>query len=364
VARAVTVVTVVAVMALVALVTGRVIRHGAISAPRSTGHESPGRAGLAVMATTPTRDQLEAAHCWEESDRAGTKAMTDFRRRLRYHQASWREAQGYPMGTLPIVPQAGKPARPVGSRVPLDFGRDTGANLITGRALAAATARAETVERHQSFDAQRLWADLLSPMALCFNLFGDLADDRSLADEAVHRWWPDTPGTVREVRFSHSPGRLDPAYLGNLASFDVAFVLDLDDGSHGILGLVTRYHERVQRRLPKPSRLEHYLRVTERSRAFEAGSTAAVNGTPLTEMWLDHLLVHSMLQHESGQWSWGRFVQVHPAGNLDFLDACNRYRQLLRDASTFASATIEELIGDGVLPETTTTRFRRRYLAD
>ena len=31
---------------------------------------------------------LEGAHCWEESDRAGTRAMTDFRRALRYHQAT------------------------------------------------------------------------------------------------------------------------------------------------------------------------------------------------------------------------------------------------------------------------------------
>jgi hypothetical protein len=32
---------------------------------------------------------------------------------------------------------------------------------------------------------------------------------------------------VGEVRFAHSPGRLDPAWLGNLVAFDVAFVLDL-----------------------------------------------------------------------------------------------------------------------------------------
>ena len=31
--------------------------------------------------------------------------------------------------------------------------------------------------------------------------------------------------------------------------------------------------------------------------------------------WLEHLLLLSMLQHPSGEWTWGRYVVVHPAGN-------------------------------------------------
>jgi hypothetical protein len=117
-----------------------------------------------------------------------------------------------------------------------------------------------------------------------------------------------------DVRFAHSPGRLDPAYLGNLGSFDVAFILELGDGADGILGLVTRYHERVERRRPKPARLPRYVELTERSGVFASGAIPAVNGTRLRELWLDHLLVESMLQHESGRRRWGRFVQVHPVG--------------------------------------------------
>jgi len=84
---------------------------------------------------------------------------------------------------------------------------------------------------------------------MCFNVFGDLADDLGLADRAVHTWWSDVPGTVDDVRFAHSPGRLDPAYLGNLVDFDVAFVLDLDDGTRGIVG-VTEGGSRTSRRSP------------------------------------------------------------------------------------------------------------------
>jgi len=79
-------------------------------------------------------------------------------------------------------------------------------------------------------------------------------------------------------------------------------------------------------------------------------------------MWLEHLLLLSMPQHESGSWTWGRYVVVHPAGNADIADACARYRDLLRDQSTFSSVTVEGLLDAKVLPARTTAALRRRYL--
>ncbi|MGH3134743.1 MAG: hypothetical protein ACRDNY_13565 [Gaiellaceae bacterium] len=315
------------------------------------------------MTEAPSREELEAAYCWEEVDRVpGKPEMTDFRRRLRYHQAQWREANGHPIGSQPIAPREGAPSRPAGSRLPLDYARDTGATFLTAAALEAARARTSVIERHQSFGQQRLWAELLWPAALALNLFGDLAADLGLADRTVHTWWPDLPGTVSDARFAHSPGRLDPAWLGNLVAFDVGFVLDLGDGTQGILGVVTAYHEVNRRQPPKPSRLPRYREITDRSGFFGPGAIDAVNGTDLIHIWLDHLLVLSMLQHPSRAWSWGRYVVVHPAGNTDFADACSRYRALLVDQSTFASATVEELLDANVLPARTAAALRARYL--
>jgi hypothetical protein len=81
-------------------------------------------------------------------------------------------------------------------------------------------------------------------------------------------------------------------------------------------------------------------------------------------MWLEHLLVLSMLQHRSGAWRWGRFVVVHPAGNPDYADGCARYAGLLRDRSTYASTSVEDLLAAGALPAGTTARLRERYLPD
>jgi hypothetical protein len=211
-----------------------------------------------------SREELEAAHCWEAEDRVPKRpAMTAFRRQARFQQSRWRESKGHPIGSQPIVPRHGTPTRLVGSRLPLGYAKETGANFITAAALDAATARTSIIEREQSFDHQRLWAELLWSQSFCFNLFGDLAADLGLADRAVHKLWPDVPGTVCDVRFAHSPGRLDPSYLGNLVALDVAFVLDLGDGAQGILGVRTPYHDRLKRQPPKPKRLPRYVEVTE-----------------------------------------------------------------------------------------------------
>lgn len=309
------------------------------------------------------REELEAAYCWEADDHVPRRPeLTDFRRRLRFHQSQWREAAGHPIGSQPIAPPPGGKARPVGSRLPLDYARDTGANFLTPAALEAARTRTAIVEAHQSFDHQRLWADLLSSVSLSFNLFGDLAADLELADRAVHSWWPDVPGIVSDVRFAHSPGRLDATWLGNLVAWDVAFVLDLGDGTHGVVGVVTAYQQVNKRQPPKPARLPRYREITDTSALFTPEAIAAVNGTELIHIWLDHLLVLSMLQHPSRTWHWGRLVVVYPAGNTDYADACNRYRALLTDDSAFASATVEQLLEAGVLSARTAKSLRARYI--
>jgi hypothetical protein len=311
-----------------------------------------------------SRSALEASHCWEADDRVpGRPEMTDFRRRLRYQQARWRETNGHPIGTQPIAPRPGQPTRRVGSRLPLDYARETGATFLTPGALEAARARTSVVEPNQSVDHQRLWADLLWSPTMAFNLFGDLAGDPKRADRAVHRWWPDAPGSVSDVKFAHSPGWLDPAYLNSLRAFDAVFVLDLDDGTHGVIGVDVKYHDRAKPETPKPSNLRRYLEVADRSGAFAPGGIDAVKGrSDLAVMWLEHLLVLSMLQHSDGAWSWGRYVVVYPAGNSDFEGACARYRTLLADDSTFASMTLEELLGAGALKRSTTAALRDRYV--
>jgi PD-(D/E)XK nuclease superfamily len=316
------------------------------------------------MSEALSQAELEAEHCWDPNDRVpGRPGMTAFRRSVRLHQSRWRESNGHPIGTQPIRPRPEGPSpRLVGSRLPLDYALETGANFPTAPALEAARTRAGMTERQQSVDWQGMWADLLSSTTMCFNLFGDLSADLDLADRAVHTWWPGTPGHVRDIRFEHSPGRLDPAYIGNLSALDTAVVLDLGAGRRGVVGVEAKYHERIKREIPKPARLARYVEVAETSGAFGPGAIDAILGTDLLVMWLDHLLLLSMVQHPSGTWRWGRLVNIHPAGNTDYVEACERYRSLLVDDSTFAAVTLEELLDAGALPPATAPAFRARYL--
>ena len=310
-------------------------------------------------------EELEAARSWESGDLVPRRPeMTEFRQRTRLHQARWREAHGHPIGTQPYKPHRSRPpARPVGSRIPLGYGEETGANLITPAALEAARTRMSRIERHQSVDHQRLWADLLSSEALAFNLFGDLAADHALAGAAIHRWWPGAPGIVRNVHFLYSPGRFDPEYLNSLRDVDAAVVLDRGDGTRGIVGIDVKYHERAKSETPKPQNLQIYTRVAERSGIFRRGAIDEVKGrSEMAVMWLEHLLLLSMLQHASGSWTWARYVVVHPAGNVDIADLCAQYRSLLRNTSTFDSITLEDLLDTGALPAATTAALRERYL--
>jgi hypothetical protein len=95
---------------------------------------------------------------------------------------------------------------------------------------------------------------------------------------------------------------------------------------------------------------------------FAPDALGAVNGTDLLVMWLEHLLMLSMLQHPSGSWSWGKYVVIHAAGNVDRADACGRYRELLAGESTFCSMTVEQLLAAGALPRATAAVLRDRYI--
>jgi hypothetical protein len=261
------------------------------------------------------------------------------------------------------VPKPGKPSRPLGSRLPIDYAQETGANFLTPAAVEAARARVTMKVPRQSFDRQRWWADLLWSPSMAVNLFADLAADLSRADRAVHTWWPDAPGRVSAVRFTHSPGWLDPAFLNSLREFDALFELDLGDGTLGVIGVDVKYHEWTKPEIPKPENLERYLQVAKRSRAFRRGAVDSVKGrSGLAVTWLEHLLMLSMLQHPSKRWRWGRYVVVHPSGNADYAEAIERYRSLLADDSTFGSITLEELLGAGGLPTRLGAALRARYL--
>lgn len=321
-------------------------------------------------------DELKAQHCLEKrTDRvSGEPDVTAFKRWARLHQAHWREAQEFPIGSQPYRPKPDETSRPIGSRIEYGYNAEPGtvfsdANFLTKTAFGSAKSRVLNPQPGQMLRVDRLFYDLLSSMPMCFNIFGEIAQDLDLADRAVHEWWADVPGRVIDVRFEWSPGRwvrreYGDEYLGNRSAFDVAFELDMGDGTHGVLGVETKYHEHCEKP-SKPSadyRCRRYKEVALNSGALTQKATQEILGTDLEQICLDHLLAASMPLHPSKKWSWAGFALVHPAGNPSYARAAKRYAELLQTGAAIHVNTIESLLDAGVLPSDVTSALKRRYL--
>lgn len=122
---------------------------------------------------TPTAAELHAARCKERGDRVNDDAATSaFKAAARLHQARWREARGYPIGTQPLNPRRARknkktgeitPPRDVGSNLELKFAMTSGANFLSDGARQAVAHRLDKAQRqkHEMLNEERLYASLL-----------------------------------------------------------------------------------------------------------------------------------------------------------------------------------------------------------
>ena len=311
-----------------------------------------------------SREELEPMGCWfvsDDVDKGGP--MSEFKRRIRLHQARWREANGHPMGSQKIKGTS----RRVGSRMESAYAKQTMANFLSAGVRQAVIDRVRKKEPLQTLNTDLLYADLLSSLPLSFNLFGELAMDPRRAEAAVRAWWPQLAASTVSVRLQHSPGRDDPRYLNDRTSFDAAIYYGNAAGRRGIIGVSTKYAEHAAKeKAPAGDRLARYEEVARKSKAFHPEWRDAVVGTDLQSIWIEHLLVLVMMQGRgTARYAEGRLVMVMPEGNVSFRSAAERYAAVLADKATFEIRTLESLIGaaQDVLPDRLLADLRQRYLA-
>ena len=212
----------------------------------------------------------------------------------------------------------------------------------------------------------RIFNDLLSSQPLCFNLFGELAEDLELATSVCRHLWPERVGEVTAIEFEWSPGRADPRYLDNRSAFDVIVFHTTPAGSRGFIGIEVKYHEDLQVKAAaiRPRCLEVAAADRFGRTVFGDSIPGELMIGPLQQIWLDHLLALSMLQADDG-FSDGLFVFLHPADNGPCRRAAAEYSARLVDANTFQALTLEQVVtairtcGDVPWVEA----FHDRYLA-
>lgn len=306
---------------------------------------------------------LEECFCLENVDRVSNDdETTNFKRRARYQQALWRENNKFPIGFNPYY--STNPINKSGSRIELAFAKRTMSNFLSDTIRNAVLHRLNNPEPKQTLREDRLYADCLSSMPMCFNLFGPIWDDMEKATCAVKEWWPDTPGTVTGVKFEWSPGRQIPnRFLENRSAFDSAIDIKLDNGNRGIIGIETKYHEDCKKELkPSVQRLKRYLDISEKSNVFKSNCFDKIIGTELQQLWQDHILALSLLQDTISNWEWVKFVLVYPSKNESYKKAADNYINLLMDPSTFEARTIESLFSTSVIDKCDVELFRDRYI--
>lgn len=309
------------------------------------------------------REELESMGCWfvaDDVDKGGP--MTEFKRRARLHQARWREANGHPMGSQKIRGAV----RRVGSRMESGYAKQTMANFLSPGVRQAVIDRVRKKEPLQTFNTDLLYADLLSSLPLSFNLFGELSMDPRRAEAAVRSWWPQLSAGNLTVRLQHSPGRDDPRWLNDRTAFDAAIYYENAVGRRGIIGCSMKYAEHASKeKAPPGERLARYEEVARKSKAFHPEWREVVVGTDLQGIWIEHLLVLSMLQGRgSARYHEGRLVLIVPEGNVSYRNAAVRYAAILAEHTTFEVRTLESLLdsASGVLPDRLAAGLRQRYV--
>lgn len=258
---------------------------------------------------------LKAHHVAEKHDNR-------FRAAARLLQSLWRERYGLPIGTF-----SGRKCakRRIGSRL-AESAASAGHNFLSPQIANLARMEAAYREPGAAIDCERLFGNMLSSMPLCFNAFGPLRLDLDLASEILRAMIPDIDmNKVLEVRFEHSPARMDKTLTGDRTALDVCLIYERGDGKRGIAGIEVKYTETGQE--PAAAIGPRYDELAEASGLFKEPRNALLRLNPLEQLFREHLLLEATLLR--GDYAEGYFVVVAPAENHLIQRAASLYASFL-----------------------------------
>ena len=150
---------------------------------------------------------------------------------MRLHQGWWR--------TVVLMEKPGKhpiiPEEAVCNTI--QDGEKTQKNFLTPNSYKA---YAETIQNNldksQMIEEKRAANNLLSSQPLCFNAFGEMAYNLSLATKFLKSLFPEVKD-VTEVLFEYRPKE----YVIDHSAFDVAFIFETNDGRKNLWGFEVKY---------------------------------------------------------------------------------------------------------------------------
>jgi hypothetical protein len=265
---------------------------------------------------------------------------TRFRSSARLLQSMWREDQNLPIG---YHQQPNEHYRFLGSRIDVPSAM-SGRNFLSPQ--IARLVKYETVYREVGalIEEDRLWQNLLSSQSLCFNLFGEMKLDRSIATRFWSRLFPEQMADVESIYFEHSPGRGDESFIADHTAFDVMIVGKNRKGQRAFIAIEVKYSESMNE--PLANLRPRYDEVSANSDLYFNPDESALRSSPLQQLWREHMLCQTML--DNGLYERGLFLVIYPEKNEDCANAVSKFRQHLKGPregkSIFAAVTLEDCI--------------------
>ncbi|PZO81764.1 MAG: hypothetical protein DI629_02655 [Mesorhizobium amorphae] len=249
-------------------------------------------------------------------------ADTRFRACARMLQAVWREKNKLPMGEYV---RAGEGAVPLGSRLASQAAR-AGYNYLSPDIARLVRRELAYRERGALMDEARLWENLLSSSALTFNLLGPLKLDMALAATVLSHLLGIGIRAVDGVYFETSPGRGDPAYIGDGTALDALITYTATDGVSGMIGIEVKYAESpVATANPfTPQTLD----IAERSGLFINAKAGLLHLPRMRQFLAEHALCFSTV-HDHRHFERGHMIVIAPTQNSEMATTIAEYQSLL-----------------------------------
>ncbi len=275
-------------------------------------------------------------------------------------QSVWRDRHQLEIGQHK---EASGTTRRLGSRLSPNVAR-SGANFLAPDIAKIVRREVAYREIGALIEEKRLRENLLSSQTLTFNLFARAKADREYATLLFSTLFPDLIQSVNWIAFEHSPGRGNPAFLGDYTAFDLFVLGTANDGTPAFLAIEVKYSEAMKpsNRIRNPS----YRELTREFALHVNPDEPGLLTEPLAQLTAEHLLA-SVIQRQLGGETRGAFVTVAPRENNDAWNALALYGKQLTSGSGglgFVALTLEDVveaigeIGDTVLAQ----RLNERYI--
>ena len=263
-----------------------------------------------------------------------------FKARMRFHQ-SWYRAKvlKVPFGQGPRPNSRSY----YGNMLTQENG-DQGLNFFTpqlGQRIFSVV-KQRLAENKGAVEPYRLLCNMLSSQPMCFNLFGPLVGNLTLATDLFKLLYPGEISNVTRVRLEFAP-EPPSEYLNDHTAFDAFIEFMAPDGEKGLIGIETKLVEPFS--LAEHEHEEYWKWSRLDDSPWVESSIQNLKGAKVNQLWRDHLLGVAIQHHPKSDFKHAHFLVIYHPGD----DACNQsvnlYRTLLKsDDHSFKSINLDDLI--------------------